>query len=393
MAEELFRLGGKVLEELPGKLKIPAVGIAPISNLYLDRQIVKPETAVIVDTFGHTSVTLFIEVNKAVTITLAEVSQDGIRWRMVEERITEFKVEGSEFVDLEDVIKTKAVLLYRFFKIRIDAGEPVQVTLELASKLLGAMPTLKEIRDFLYLLTYVEYREIKEIIKPIKLETDIFVYPPDGEEKTFPAGRTEVDFYDGEVLFSNGTRGRFTDWLKRCKLDFATCLFIESDKTVKVQIENMGWQRVVADTSFLETRVPFRKVFLETTEAATITIWASPNPDAILLKLKKSLFQTTNQGAWEHNHVTVPVPGTAVPLSSDLPIPDGFNLCIIALPTNTNTVYTGNSKANASNVAKNVPLSGATKDKQTIGVTNANLIWVDALVAGEGVVYFVEKKA
>lgn len=388
--KQLSGLGGKtVVEELSS-----AVNIAPISNLYLDKQIVEPITTVIIDTFGHISVTLFIEVNKATTITLAEVSQDGIRWRRVEEVITEFEIEGSKFVNLDDVVTTKAVLLYRFLKVRINACEPVLVTLELASKLMGTVidtiPTLREIRDFLYtLVSERRARGRREVAVPGEADIypDIFVYPHDGVEKIFPAGKTKIDFYDGTILFADDTIGWFVTWLKKVNLNFATCLFIESDKTLNVQIENMGWQEVVADTYFLETRVPFKKVYLETTEAATISIWASPNPDAILLKLKKSLFQILNQGAWTHDHKNVTVAGTAEQLDS-ISIPNGFQFLIKAKDTNSGRIYLGNSQANAQDSSRRFTLWS--NESKRFGITNANLIWIDAEVSGEGIEYSVE---
>lgn len=78
--------------------------------------------------------------------------------------------------------------------------------------------------------------------------------------------------------------------------------------------------------------------------------------------------------------VNVAVVGTRVPLSLDLPCRE---VTIIAKRLNGGYIYVGNSLV--SSVAYAVELEA--KDSITLAVTNANLIYIDASVAGEGISY------
>jgi len=85
----------------------------------------------------------------------------------------------------------------------------------------------------------------------------------------------------------------------------------------------------------------------------------------------------------------VPAAGTAEQLPS-VTIPEGFQLTIIAKPANTGTIYFGNSKANAeSATARFDGLSAGLA--VSLEITNANLVWVNASVNGEGISYIVEQ--
>jgi len=70
-------------------------------------------------------------------------------------------------------------------------------------------------------------------------------------------------------------------------------------------------------------------------------------------------------------------------------IPDGFALAVRALPNNTGDIYLGKSKLWAEDV--NARLTYSKGNGLTLKVQNANLVWVDAAVAGEGVDYWVEQ--
>lgn len=74
----------------------------------------------------------------------------------------------------------------------------------------------------------------------------------------------------------------------------------------------------------------------------------------------------------------------------DVEVPDGCQLTILAKPGNTDYIYLGNSKANAESSTNRF-------DKLEAGlavslkITNANKVWIDAGVSGEGISYIVEQ--
>lgn len=92
--------------------------------------------------------------------------------------------------------------------------------------------------------------------------------------------------------------------------------------------------------------------------------------------------------AWASNVKTVAAPGTAEQCAS-LAAPVGLGIVVKAMSTNTDTVYIGNSQANAQGATTRVSLAAG--QALILYIENANLVWVDALVAGEGVETAVEQ--
>lgn len=97
---------------------------------------------------------------------------------------------------------------------------------------------------------------------------------------------------------------------------------------------------------------------------------------------------TKNRDKWEHSHTDVATPGGAVQLGP-LAIPDGFDLVVRARPGNTGDIYVGKTKGDASRSAVRITLVAG--EAINLRVTNASLVWIDAVVSGEGVEYFVEQ--
>ncbi len=96
-----------------------------------------------------------------------------------------------------------------------------------------------------------------------------------------------------------------------------------------------------------------------------------------------------NRSSFTTGQKNVTIAGTAEQLPSVI-IPDGFQLTIIAKPANTGTIYFGNSKANAESATNRFDgLSAGLA--VSLKVTNANLVWVNASVNGEGISYIVEQ--
>lgn len=73
----------------------------------------------------------------------------------------------------------------------------------------------------------------------------------------------------------------------------------------------------------------------------------------------------------------------------DWPIPDGFKLTVIARTGNTGYIYLGKNKADCANTKRRFDgLSAGLA--HSFRVQNANAVWVDASVDGEGVSWSVE---
>jgi hypothetical protein len=69
-------------------------------------------------------------------------------------------------------------------------------------------------------------------------------------------------------------------------------------------------------------------------------------------------------------------------------IPNGYFLTIKAKTSNTNVIYVGNSQANAQ--AHTTAFILAAGESIRLQITDASLVWIDAAVANEGIVYGAE---
>jgi hypothetical protein len=100
-----------------------------------------------------------------------------------------------------------------------------------------------------------------------------------------------------------------------------------------------------------------------------------------------ALDPTPNRPDFFTDQKNVAVPGTAEQLPSHV-IPDGFQLVIQAKKTNTDLIYVSNSQVNAQNPA--VAKSLAAGEGIGLFITNSDIAWIDAVVAGEGVEFYAE---
>lgn len=269
--------------------EIGKVRVAPLSMIIWDNQDISDGETAIIDTFGYNLIALYLETNDAAIITLAEVSRDKKSWRQVEEVIHQFEFEGKAFIKLNDVIKTKAVLIYRYLKFRVDTVETVKTTLEVTCKLIESAPA----------------------IEPIEVLRE----------------RTEV---------------------------------------IREQLET------IRETGVLE--INWEPVLMVLTE---------------MNEKLNNLYALTNVEDWDNDHKLVEMPGTAVRLPPH-EIADGHPIVVRAIPTNLGNVYVGKSKTKAEDALTNIPLDA--NEAVKLDVKNANAVWINADVAGEGVVYWFEKK-
>lgn len=76
--------------------------------------------------------------------------------------------------------------------------------------------------------------------------------------------------------------------------------------------------------------------------------------------------------------------------ASNIKIPEGMQVTVIAKPGNTGVIYFGNSKENCEDTSKRFDgLSPGLAHSFVIG--NVNEIWVDAAADGDGVSWYVEQ--
>ena len=96
-----------------------------------------------------------------------------------------------------------------------------------------------------------------------------------------------------------------------------------------------------------------------------------------------------NAGAWDHDHCTVATPAEPKQLPP-FGVLAGYELVVRGMPTNTGNVYIGNSRNNVLDVSKRVTLQ--TNEATKLKIKNADLVWLDAVVAGNGIEYWAEEK-
>jgi len=91
-----------------------------------------------------------------------------------------------------------------------------------------------------------------------------------------------------------------------------------------------------------------------------------------------------NQPSWIGGEKAIAAAGTAEQLP-DVSVPHGCKVCVRGHPDNTGNIYIGVSKVHAE--AHTIPL--AADDCYLLRATNVNLVWADAAVNGEKLVYTV----
>lgn len=95
-----------------------------------------------------------------------------------------------------------------------------------------------------------------------------------------------------------------------------------------------------------------------------------------------------NQPTWAQGFKIPAAAGTGEVLQTQT-IPDGFTLFVRAYPDNSDAVYIGKSKANSE--ALITPLEPGAY--ATLALTDVNEVWVNSLVTGDGVFWYVEAAA
>jgi hypothetical protein len=95
-----------------------------------------------------------------------------------------------------------------------------------------------------------------------------------------------------------------------------------------------------------------------------------------------------NKPSFYTNQKDVTTPGIPVQLD-DVEVPPGCELTVLAKPTNAGYIYFGTEQTISQSTRRFNGLSAGLA--KNFKITNANLIWIDASSAGEGVSYYVER--
>ena len=129
--------------------------------------------------------------------------------------------------------------------------------------------------------------------------------------------------------------------------------------------------------------------WVESNDRTSITVRTNldvvPDSSSVFVIRTRAILE--NKPAWKHGQKNVAAAGTAEQLP-DITVPTGCQLIILAKPTNTGYIYLGKTEADAEST------TGRFESLEAgVGIplafTNANLVWIDASVNGEGVSYLV----
>ncbi len=97
-----------------------------------------------------------------------------------------------------------------------------------------------------------------------------------------------------------------------------------------------------------------------------------------------------NRDSFIHGSKTLSAASTAEQImTSSIKIPDGYAVTIIAKPGNAGIIYIGKSKGDTESTQRFDGLDAGLAI--SLHITDINLIWVAASVAGDGVSWIVEK--
>ena len=154
------------------------------------------------------------------------------------------------------------------------------------------------LRDSLRLQNEIIERFSKEtIIERMPIEEPkiypYFTYPKDGTKKTLGKGITEIDFWEGIVVLADGTEEYLSDKLESYNEPYIRSFQIDTNKDIKVWLDGFGKRPIDLDDIHMETHQNFRRLYIETTQATQIHLWASTNPRAFVRRLKPAIFRGT----------------------------------------------------------------------------------------------------
>ena len=219
---------------------------------------------------------------------------------------------------------------------------------------------------------------------PTPTESIISNYPRTNM-RDIPIGITDINTRLGKAILPDGS----VEWLSspipddschsillytNARIDM---LLMDEDKTNLSSTIFPSWIRI--------HKVQFDRIKITTTAISTVYLSIS-NVEAPSIEASA---EHSNKTSWVHGQQNVAVPLTAVQMPS-ITIPDGFFLLIKAKPANLGNIYVGNSAANA--IDHTVSLTLQSNEVVRLRIENADLVFLDADNALEGVEYTVESE-
>lgn len=161
---------------------------------------------------------------------------------------------------------------------------------------------------------------------------------------------------------------------------------------------NLNWfERLSQVFSSLDERIDYTNILL----TRLLGVQGAPsqtlidtlnNLTAALNRLASAGFAPVvpNKESFISGQKDVATAGIAAQLTtSSIPVPDGFELTVIAKPANTGYIYFGRTKGDAEGASKFDGLTGGLA--VSLKVRNVNAVWVNSSVDSEGVSWIVEQ--
>lgn len=130
-------------------------------------------------------------------------------------------------------------------------------------------------------------KKLDLIVDTLQERVDAFhlAYPTGGGTKTLPIGKTSVDFYNGSVIYPDGTRDKLPSSLKSTGIDYIRSCSLNINKPVIVNLDTMTGN--MSSGRGLQCNVDnhkFRVLYITATEETEASVWASSEPDNIFKK-------------------------------------------------------------------------------------------------------------
>lgn len=107
---------------------------------------------------------------------------------------------------------------------------------------------------------------------------DVYITYPDAGTKSVGIGTTKVDLLEGWVFLPDGTREPTSTSLGPHGLSHARSVLIEADQDIVVWLDTGGKYTITANEYIPLTHQLFRDVFIRTTAATSLRLWASSDP-------------------------------------------------------------------------------------------------------------------
>ena len=124
--------------------------------------------------------------------------------------------------------------------------------------------------------------DIRSLLQKEKEEVVYFTYPPEGGTKDV-TDTLEINVYTGEV-FADGEEEYLSGSLQRHNLKYARSLFIETNKAIKIQLDDGG--KLTTGTSKIinwNHTKPFQRLTMTTTTTGTkVKVVLTNEPDMFL---------------------------------------------------------------------------------------------------------------